>query len=302
MHIIDISASSLKKLKKYELDSGLYNSEGNLYILKEKQKWIKELKMLKLFFCNTGANFSNKLFTINELINNRSIIGIEEMVFPEKLLVMDEKVSGFVMTYIDSVNFETILKDNNIDSSTKINYFKQIASILEKMDAVRKTTVIDDFYLNDLHAGNFILNKKTNNINVVDLDSCKINGNKAFPAKYLTSFSIANHMPYKYKQNDDKRYPGNIIANKNSDLYCYIVMFLNFLYKDNILSLDRENYYIYLEYLRSINYPYELLDKLFKIYEPCDNEEIVSCLDQLDFKMISMAQKNVFRYKIKSKF
>lgn len=50
MYIIDISASSLKKLKKYELDSGFYNSEGNLYILKEKQKWIKELKMLKLFF------------------------------------------------------------------------------------------------------------------------------------------------------------------------------------------------------------------------------------------------------------
>lgn len=133
MQIVDISVSSLRKLKKYELDRGLYNSEGNLYIFKEKQKWRKELKMLKLFFCNTGANLSNKLFTINELINNKNIIGIEEMVFPEKLLVMDEKVSGFVMPYIDSVNFETILKDNNIGNSTKINYFKQIASILEKM-------------------------------------------------------------------------------------------------------------------------------------------------------------------------
>ena len=60
-----------------------------------------------------------------------------------------------------------------------------------------------------------------------------------------------------------------------------------------------DNYYLYLEYLRSINYPYELLDKLSKIYEYVDNEEIGDELDLLTNDMIVMAQSKIFNMKTK---
>lgn len=299
MEVVNITKNGLKKLKKVSLGYGILNTEADLFIMKTKDKWNIEYKMLKTLFCTEGANFSNKLFTINELIDNRSVINIDELVLPEKLLIVDGQVNGFIMPYIENTNFEEILNDINISNLQKIEYFKQISHILHKMDNLRNNSDITDFYLNDLHASNFILNKKTGKINVVDLDSCKINGNKPFAAKYLTPFSPISSMKAKYRVNEEINFLGYIIPDKNTDLYCYIMTLMNFLFKGRISSLGRDNYYLYLEYLRSINYPYELLDKLSKIYEYVDNEEIGDELDLLTNDMIVMAQSKIFNMKTK---
>lgn len=299
MEVVNITKNGLKKLKKVSLGYGILNTEADLFIMKTKDKWNIEYKMLKTLFCTEGANFSNKLFTINELIDNRSVINIDELVLPEKLLIVDGQVNGFIMPYIENTNFEEILNDINISNLQKIEYFKQISHILHKMDNLRNNSDITDFYLNDLHASNFILNKKTGKINVVDLDSCKINGNKPFAAKYLTPFSPISSMKAKYRVNKEINFLGYIIPDKNTDLYCYIMTLMNFLFKGRISSLGRDNYYLYLEYLRSINYPYELLDKLSKIYEYVDNEEIGDELDLLTNDMIVMAQSKIFNMKTK---
>lgn len=299
MEVVNITKNGLKKLKKVSLGYGILNTEADLFIMKTKDKWNIEYKMLKTLFCTEGANFSNKLFTINELIDNRSVINMDELVLPEKLLIVDGQVNGFIMPYIENTNFEEILNDINISNLQKIEYFKQISHILHKMDNLRNNSDITDFYLNDLHASNFILNKKTGKINVVDLDSCKINGNKPFAAKYLTPFSPISSMKAKYRVNEEINFLGYIIPDKNTDLYCYIMTLMNFLFKGRISSLGRDNYYLYLEYLRSINYPYELLDKLSKIYEYVDNEEIGDELDLLTNDMIVMAQSKIFNMKTK---
>ncbi len=299
MEVVNITKNGLKKLKKVSLGYGILNTEADLFIMKTKDKWNIEYKMLKTLFCTEGANFSNKLFTINELIDNKSVINIDELVLPEKLLIVDGQVNGFIMPYIENTNFEEILNDINISNLQKIEYFKQISHILHKMDNLRNNSHITDFYLNDLHASNFILNKKTGKINVVDLDSCKINGNKPFAAKYLTPFSPISSMKAKYRVNEEINFLGYIIPDKNTDLYCYIMTLMNFLFKGRISSLGRDKYYLYLEYLRSINYPYELLDKLSKIYEYVDNEEIGDELDLLTNDMIVMAQSKIFNMKTK---
>ena len=299
MEVVNITKNGLKKLKKVSLGYGILNTEADLFIMKTKDKWNIEYKMLKTLFCTEGANFSNKLFTINELIDNKSVINIDELVLPEKLLIVDGQVNGFIMPYIENTNFEEILNDINISNLQKIEYFKQISHILHKMDNLRNNSDITDFYLNDLHASNFILNKKTGKINVVDLDSCKINGNKPFAAKYLTPLSPISNMKAKYRVNEETNFGGYIIPDKNTDLYCYIMTLMNFLFKGRISSLGRDNYYLYLEYLRSINYPYELLDKLSKIYEYVDNEEIGDELDLLTNDMIVMAQSKIFNMKTK---
>lgn len=299
MEVVNITKNGLKKLKKVSLGYGILNTEADLFIMKTKDKWNIEYKMLKTLFCTEGANFSNKLFTINELIDNKSVINIDELVLPEKLLIVDGQVNGFIMPYIENTNFEEILNDINISNLQKIEYFKQISHILHKMDNLRNNSDITEFYLNDLHASNFILNKKTGKINVVDLDSCKINGNKPFAAKYLTPFSPISSMKAKYRVNEEINFLGYIIPDKNTDLYCYIMTLMNFLFKGRISSLGRDNYYLYLEYLRSINYPYELLDKLSKIYEYVDNEEIGDELDLLTNDMIVMAQSKIFNMKTK---
>lgn len=299
MEVLNMTSTDFKRIKRFLLKPGIVNTEAELFIMKEKDRWNINYKMLKKLYFSDSSIFSNKLFTVNELIVNREKIGIEELILPEKLFIVDAEIKGFVMPYIESENFEVILNDTSISNLQKIKYFKQISNILKKMDDLRRNGVMNDFYLNDLHAGNFILNKQSGKINVVDLDSCKINGNKPFAAKYLTPLSPIVGMDSKYKVNDETNFSGYIIPDKNTDIYCYIMTFMNFLFKDKITVLGKDRYYLYLEYLRSIGYPYILLDKLSKVYEYTNNEEICDELDYLNNDMIVMAQRKIFEIKTK---
>ncbi len=293
MQIIELNRRTIRKMKKIELEAGNINTEGNLYLFEEKNKWHKEKKVYKELFHDIGHIFSNKLFTLNELIDNRELIGMEELVIPEKLAVVDNKVEGFVMPYIHNISFYSILNDQNISNHDKIRFFKEISEIIKRMDNVRKN-VIPDFYLNDLHEGNFIYNINTKRINVVDMDSCKINGNKPFVSKYLTPLSPIVDMPGKYAVHDEEANLGYIIPDRNSDLYCFAVMVLNYLYKDRITRLSKEAYYLYLEYLISIGLPMDFVSSLARIYEYKDNENIGDYLYLLNDQIVNKARKDVF--------
>ncbi len=301
MNIMNLSKYDLKKMKNFSLTNGLINTEADLFILKVKNGWNTEHKMLKIFYNNSGSNFSNKLFTINELIDKNNIINMNELVLPEKILVVNDEIKGFSMQYIKSVSFENVLNDNKIDNLKKIEYFKQISSILKRMNELRKSAELSDFYLNDIHENNFILNSETDKINVVDLDSCKINGNKSFAAKYLTMFSPISDMNSKYKVNNDINFSGYIMPDKNTDLYCYTIMILNFIFKGKVYLMSKDKYYLYLDYLRSIGYSYNLLDKFSKIYEYVDNELISDELDDISNEMIYKSHNKIFEFKIKNK-
>lgn len=299
MNIMNMSKYDLKKMKKFSLARGLINTEAELFVLKVKNDWNIEYKMLKVFYNNSGSNFSNKLFTINELIDKKEIINMNELVIPEKILIINDEVKGFSMPYIKSVSFETVLNDFKIDNLNKIEYFKQISNILKKMDQLRKNSELSDFYLNDIHENNFIVNNETDKINVVDLDSCKIGGNKPFASKYLTMYAPISNMNSKYKINNDINFSSYIIPDKNTDLYCYTMMIINFLFKGKANLMNRDKYYLYLDYLRSIGYSYNLLDKFYKIYEYVDNELIDEELNELNNDMIYKSHNKIFEMKIK---
>lgn len=223
------------------------------------------------------------------------------MIFPEKLAIYNKTIIGFTMPYIENVNLEVLLKDKNVDNDFKRILLKQIGDILIQMKKIREHGVVPQFYLNDLHEGNFIYNLKDKKINVTDLDSCRIGGNYPFAAKYLTSFSNIAEMPYKYKVNENDMYPGYIIADENSDLYCYNTIVLNYIFGDKTNRLSIKDYYLYLDYLGSLGYSYKILDVFAKNYEACNNESIAPYIDMLpnDIKTIALSKQKIFNIKTK---
>ena len=205
------------------------------------------------------------------------------------------------MPFIRGINLNLILKDFSISNEFKINLLKQISEILKKMDNLRKNSELKDFFINDLHEGNFIYNTDTRKLNVVDTDSFKINNNKPFAAKYLTPASSIVNIPKKYIQNIELRYPGFIVSNKNSDLYCFNIIILNYLFQNNVSKLSMENFYTYLNYLRTIGLPYRLVDKFAKLYEYLDNENIFEELDYITDSVLEKSNALAFHNATKKK-
>ena len=220
MKILNMSSKKFNELEPLKLPNNIFNTEAIMYILEEKDKWVKSIHLLKKFYRDTGTVFSNKLYTINELIDRKEEIDIEELVIPEKLVAVHGDIVGFSMPFIENINFQTVLDSNEFSISQKIDYFKQIGEILEKMRKVRKYTELSDFYLNDLHENNFILNMNTGKINAVDLDSCKISHNLTFGSRYLSFFTPMSNVS-KYSKIDEPFSIGAYFkVDQNTDYYC----------------------------------------------------------------------------------
>lgn len=286
---MNISEKKFNNLERFKLPNGVFNTESELFYIEEKNKWERKRFLLKKLNNDFGIMLSNKLFTINELITNKDIIGIPELIIPEKLVSVHGKIVGFSMPLINCSNFGEVLFDKSISVSDKIKYFKEIGYILENMKYVRQYTALNDFYLNDIHENNFILNNETNKINVVDMDSCKINNNMTMVSLRLSPFS--NIYGVNKYEKENSMCGGCYKPSYNTEMYSYIIMFLRFISNFRINQLDVSSYYIYMDYLHKLGISYELIDILANIYSEKDNvnpylllDEFISIYEKCDYK------------------
>ena len=294
MKVISISKKRFENLEKYQLPSSVFNSEAQMYILPIKNRWETINKLLKRLYVTSGPMFGNKLQTLNSLIDLQEEIDIPEIVFPEKLAVVNYEVVGYIMELVESINLETALRSCDVSPETKIKYLRQIGEIIEKMKMVRKYTKVKDFYLNDMHENNFIIDKKTDSIRIVDIDSCKINGNLTFGSRYLSPMSMVSNIP-KYKPETNGICGGFITPTEDSELYCYIIMILNTLYGGGFNRLPLDEFYNYLEYLYSLGVDLELLLIFEKIFSNTHNENPYELLDTLT-PVLQKSNKRVYSY------
>lgn len=200
------------------------------------------------------------------------------------------------MDLIPSINLEYTLSSYEISIERKIKYFTQIGKILERMEHIRTHTTLKDFYLNDVYENNFIVDINTDNIRVIDIDSCKINNsiNSTMGSKYLQGDTIIFHIP-KYKQDISCAYGTSFIPSKETDLYCYIIMILNFMYGGDIEKLSLEELYDYLDYLSYIGVDSKLVNIFKKIMSNAPNENPSKLLHSL-IPFYGRAHKNTYKH------
>lgn len=288
MDTIFLTKSQFMKLKKHKLEKNINNTEASLYLYQKKGNFDSPSFMLKQFYIKEGEYFSNKLFTLNNLINNRSIINLDTLVLPVLLVVTGGEVSGYLMPYIKGPNLLTILQDPKIEFDVKLDYLKQVGHILEMV--ANNPELNGQFSLGDVHEGNFVVEEKTNKVYAVDLDSCKIKNNLPSPAKYLVNNPNLEQMKYKYPMNQD----GIPLISQNTDLLCYICMILNTISKVEIYKLPIEEYYTYLDYLESIGFGPDFLNCCRRIYTNALNSSPLPYLDQIP-KLVGRASYAVFK-------
>lgn len=162
------------------------------------------------------------------------------------------------------------------------------------MKNIRKFTPLNDFYLCDLHEDNFIVDIKKRELYVNDVDSVKIAGNLSFPARYLNSKALLNSTSRKYHLNEENHSLTNYSVDENTDLYCYIIMILNYLYGENINNIGIEEFYNYLSYLDSLKISSKLLECFERIVSNGNNINPVLYIDTLTAGQIGQARKKIY--------
>lgn len=291
MQAISMSQNKYKQLTKMNLPKEVFNTEAIIYDFRYKG----EEKVFKKLLNNMGVNLANKLYTLEMLDVNRKYLP-ENLCIPDYLTIVGGVVEGFTMPKIEGINFSTTLKNKNITIEEKIYYLKKIGELLHQLEQIRKYTPFNDFYLNDIHESNFIVNSYKKTITAVDLDSSRVCSKANFASRYLTPLALLNNVKDKYKIIEDNSSSlGYVEADSNTDLYCYIIMILNYLYGENINNLNLEDFYNYLTYLEKIGINKELIEIFKNIVSNKDNENPYDLLDTLTTEQVARSRKIVYK-------
>ena len=286
MQIINMSKTKLNSLEPLILPKNVTSTECELF----KYPYYGKEKLLKKLHRTDGIIFANKLYTIEALNANKDSMP-SNFVLPESLVSINKKIEAFTMKYIKGINLSVILNNPDITYEEKIHYLKSIGRILEQMQNIRKYTNLNNFYLGDIHEDNFLVERDKQEIYIVDLDSCKIAGNKSFPGRYLTNSSLIKYNNAKYQtlsQTDDL---ADYKIDENTDIYCYIIMVLNYLYDGRVDRLSLDKFYDFINYLEDIKVNIELIECFNKIVVGGNNVNPCNYLDTLTPKQIAGARR-----------
>ena len=290
MQTLSLSKKAFHNLEPLDIPREVFNTEAKIFEFQYK----RVTKILKALYHLEGDIFDNKLYTI-EMLNTFKQYLPENFYIPDYLVSVSKDIVGFTIPKANGISLTTVLKDKNFSTQEQIFYLKKVGFILEQLKNIRKYTPLKNFYLNDLHESNFNVNIDNKEIAVFDLDSCKIADNSSFSSRFLTSSSLASLVPEKYVINTSETSGvGYIVANEDSDLYCYSMMILNYLYGLNVSNLNLEEFYDYLNYLDYLKVSKNLLDSFSNLVVPHHNENPMYYLDELTSEQIYRASNNIY--------
>lgn len=270
MKEIIISKSKYNKLKPISFEhERVYNIDIN-----------DGKKILKKFPYNEELK-DDYIYTVKTLNQNKNYF-TSEFVLPEELIKCENELIGFTTNEIK--NAYTLKETLNFKISTeeKIKYLKKLGNTLRLCDEIRKNF---NFALTDLHEENVLVD--ANNIYLIDLDSVKLNDNLVKPARYMEPTSLASQNSKYQKDNN-----GFIIPSRETEIYNYVMIILNYILKLDVAYMSKDNYLNMLDYLESFKFDKELINIFSKIVSNNKNENPDYLLDTITEKKL----KKVLKY------
>ena len=279
-----INMSSKRITSNITLDS--YNTSGYLKIV---NYFNRKMVLKKIDPIRCDEVISKVLF-----LNRYKNLMPSNFVIPEFLVLLDNKDLYMAIDYINGNNLGDVLKDKNINICDKTIYLSYIGNTLEEMRHMRENPLLSDFCLGDLHEDNFIVSNKK--LYTIDLDDAKIDSISPI-SSYLQMGTLFSHLHTdKYIIEDYNPYFVKYKVDYNTDMYCYIMVILNFLYGDNVNNMNINDFYCYLDYLYKIGIDSSLLECFNSISSSDDNINPMNYIDSLTSNQIYRAKKIVYKY------
>lgn len=289
----------LRSLQELPLEKGIFNTEALMLILRKNQAKTKSGGRMLFKYLDAQDDektMARKMYTINMLNGSEKYSSIDELIIPDYVVVVDGKIAGFAMPLIEKhKNLGRLLNDENLSLEIKLPYLEKLGEIINKVQRVEDESFKMQF--GDLNEFNFIIDKD-DQVKSVDLDSAYLGQDEpANMSYYLLKNKYITDLKDKYKTTSN----GIVIPNDNSDLYCYNMILLNTLAKEDIFKKDIPTYYMYLNHLKDVGIDKELIKVFDKIYLPVRNENPTKLLETIDTELEKEIDYKVFQkeYKVK---
>lgn len=279
MKVISISERNLKRMPLLQISNKIVSTEGKLYIYDHKDKWNHLKELIKIYYIQSDAYLSDKIYILSQLIAHYEAINMPEVVLPSSLVSVNGNISGFAMPFVENnVNLTLFLNNPKVSLKQKIKFLGEIYIILDKLMHIKELE--GRFFLGDIHEANFIWDVDEQMVKAVDLDSSYINGSSIPASKFLTFNERLNNNPKKYAMSENY----DPIPNKNTTILSFIYMLLNVLSGNtDSHKWSFNEFYNYIYFLEQKGCSKELISSLLTIYsKSTTNEFSIELLSSID--------------------
>lgn len=214
----------------------------------------------------TEKNIDNLL----QIASYKKLKRISELSMPLAIYENNGKVEGYLMKY-HSMNPLSYYFDKR-EHSVVFMVFQHLAALINKLPK--------DVFIGDLHAGNILASKE--NIRVIDIDGFSLkHGHKiSCPLKWYSEHSIFYHKKYR----DSK---GDFAISRDSDIACFLWLFLNYLMKVNPFSYTENELRNYMEFLKERGLPRDLYEMIICMMSPKHNYLIPKAFEAVPTQILS---------------
>lgn len=263
-----------------------FNNEARIYRYEDY--------VLKYF--NIEIDRYNKEMLLLEFDKNRQdiVLNLPEIVMPEFLFYFKNIFRGYLMQFIEGKTLKSVLRDDSVSFDKKRECLVKLGEFLEKLDNVRKNnSKLSTLYLNDLHANNVMVIPE-GGIRILETDSMRFNNVGNFSAYYLEVPYGSELLDLKNKY--DIHYDSFLLsegieyeemrANRESDMYCYIMMILEFICGEDIHEKSYVNYKNNINSLLKKGLPVELFEIFMNIYSEQENVNPYKLLYKLENRIL----------------
>lgn len=299
MKIVNLRMHQLRKLKELVLERGTLNTEALMLVLKKNQA--KTEKGERMLFKYLDAQddekiMGRKMYALNLLNSSEYYKQIKELIIPDTIVVVDNKIAGFALPLIENhTNLGIFLSKEENNLRKKLEYLKQVGKILHQVQEIKEESFKMNF--GDFNEFNFIIDK-SDIVRAIDLDSVYVGQDEpSHTAYYLLKNKYLESIPDKYKLSPS----GIMIPNDDTDLYCYNMILLNTLAEEPMYKKDIDTYYKYLYYLKDIGMDKELIKIFYSIYLSKPNRNPLPLLKTIHPELKEEMSYKTFKkeYKIK---
>ena len=273
-----LTEEEFNNLEPFHIVEGTIEKESKMYYHPDNEK-----EIIKVY-----NDFDNKLYMMEKIRTTRNLIryikdtNIKELLQPSGIIILNNQIIGTILSEIEAYTARLYLHTNIINIKIKIEILRQIGILLEK---IKSTYPKYNAAFSDVHTDNFLVdditvdkNRNITNLSIVacDTDSMRILDSKGNPAYYLCDSEKLSEFD-KYQLDTEHI----IIPDSNTDIYCYIMIILDFISRSNyVYCLNDSEYNRYLDYLDSINVNPDLLKAFASVYD--DTTDNITPLPYLD--------------------
>ena len=289
---LKLTKEEFQNLEPLHLVEGTIEKESIMYYAPNRTKQI--IKVYKDY--DNPLYLMSKIKTIRNLLRYTKEISFPELLKPLSIALLDNKMIGIVYPEIEAYTARTYLYLNLIPTKIKIEILRKIGLLLEKIKNTnpKYNAAFADVHIDNFLVDNIIVDERKNikdlSIIACDTDSMKIMDSKGIPGYYLYDSEKLSTID-KYRLDSEK----DIIPDSNTDIYCYIMIILDFISKSHfVYGLNISEYNYYLDYLDRIGINSNLLTSFASVYE--NNKDNISPLPYLNylFDIDEMASLNSF--------